>query len=121
MNWKDWFKTRREIDLELLVEVQQKQIDALQKPKNPSGQYIVCQVPQATDMRTYHEKLAALDSDPFYLFYLTQLRRSIVEGFEGSVGEKPEFYRGQLALLGLIIYDARKAKNLLGEAETDEV
>jgi len=121
MNWKNLFKTRREIDLERLVEVQQQQLDTLQKPKNPSGQFVTCQIPGPTDMRTYHEKIAALVDDPFYLFYLTQLRRTVVDEFEAAMNGNSEFFRGQLALIGLLFHDARKAKNQLGEVEPDAI
>jgi hypothetical protein len=118
-----WLKSSRESDLERLVEVQQKQIDELSRKKNPSGQFVVVNVPQRNDMRTYHEKISALVTDPFYLFYITQLRRSIVDDFE--VGkESPDIYRGKLSLLGNIINDARMAANQLGtpqEEVTDAV
>jgi hypothetical protein len=113
------WKSKRTRDLERLIEVQQQQIELLQKPKNPSGQFVVVQVPQRDDMRTYYEKISALVTDPFYLFYITQLRRSIVDDFE-SGKESPDIYRGKLALLGDIINDSRMARNQLGTSEEDQ-
>jgi hypothetical protein len=113
------WKSKRERDLERLIEVQQQQIDVLQKPKNPSGQFTIVPVPQRDDMRTYYEKISALVIDPFYLFYITQLRRSIVDDFEAGK-ENPDIYRGKLELLGDIINDSRKAKNQLGAPPEEE-
>jgi hypothetical protein len=113
------WKSKRERDLERLIEVQQQQIDLLKKPKNPSGQFVVVPVPQRDDMRTYWEKISELVTDPFYLFYITQLRRSIVDDFE-SGKESADIYRGKLLLLGDIINDSRKAKNQLGAPPKEE-
>lgn len=114
MTWK----SKREKELERLVEIQQQHIEYLQKPKNLSGYYTIVPVPQPEDMRTYYEKTAAFVTDQFYLFYITQLRRSIVDDFEAGK-ESPDVYRGKLALLGDIIRDACKARDIIKSNSID--
>ncbi len=107
------WKTKRERELEELVAAYQAQIKVLTDTQgsniNPA-QFVNVPIPQESDMPEYWRKLAALLDDNFYLFYLTQLRRTIVDQFEVNGNDKAEYFRGKLAVIGDIINDSRKAR-----------
>jgi hypothetical protein len=111
----NWFKTKRERLLEELITVYKKQIVDLQNPVplNPSGQYINVPIPQPNDMVEYWRCLSQLTDNMYSLFYLTQLRRSVVDEFEYSGKELAEYHRGQLAAIGMIFKDSQNAKKQL--------
>lgn len=116
----NWFKTKRECQLEELVEAYRTKLEAIPKASKVV-EFVNVPVPQAEDMPEYWRKIAALVDDPFYLFWLVQLRRSIVDDFETSGSDKAEYYRGKLAMIGEIISDSRKAKNAMNKQVANEI
>lgn len=106
------FKSKRECELEELVALYKNKLDAMES-MNPSARYVAVQVPQADDMTAYWTKIAAFATDPLYVFYLSQLRREIVDNFEIKGQHQSEYYRGMLSAIGTIFSDARKAQNQL--------
>jgi hypothetical protein len=110
-----WFKTKREKELEELCGMYKKQLEDLNKAvPNFASSFVCVGVPTPEDMKAYHTKIAALTTDPLYLFYLVQLRRSVVDEFEILGKDSPEYYRGKLALIGMLFQDAAKASKQLG-------
>lgn len=108
-------KTKKINDFEELLNLQNDKIKRIEdKNSNFASSFVFVPVPQPNDMLAYHQKMAALIDDPLYLFYISQLRRCIVDEFEASSEKNSEFYRGKLVAIGDIILDARKAKNQLG-------
>lgn len=112
---------KRESELLELCNLYREQL-AKAKERDLSGfsRYTVIPVPQTeTDERRLQEKVASLLEDPYFLFYISQLRRSIIDAFETSGRDMAEYYRGQLAMVGEIIRDAQRAKKMIGDYETD--
>lgn len=111
-----WFKSKRRIaDLERLVTLLQKEIKAHEERKpNYASSFINVPPPSDDDLKAFALKIEAFVNDPLYLFYFVQLRREIVDAFE--VGQvNAEFSRGELAIIGKIFNDARKARGELGQ------
>jgi hypothetical protein len=102
------FKSKREKELEELIALYKGKIEALENA-SPAAKYVAVQVPQASDMTAYWTKVAAFSTDPLYVFYLSQLRREIVDRFETMGDGKAEYYRGMLAAVGQMFNDARKS------------
>ena len=89
--------------------------------ENAPARCVHVPVPGPEDMRSYHEAIAALTENPLYLFYLAQLRRTAVDGFEADGKTSPEYYRGMLAMVGMVFQDAKNARvKLLGSGVTDD-
>ena len=113
-----WFKSKREKELEELCGIYKKALEETRASVlNYASSFVNVNVPTQEDMQAYHTKIAALTSDPLYLFYLTQLRRSVVDEFEIMGKDMPEYSRGKLALIGMLFQDSRKAKTQLGVAQ----
>lgn len=106
------WQSKREKQLEALSTLQAEKIARIESA-SLAARFVPIAVPQATDMQAWYTHIAALGSDPLYLFYLTQLRREIIDNFETDGKTDSEFYRGQLAVIGKIFLDARKAANSL--------
>ncbi len=109
---------QRVADLEALVKAQEERLK--QYRDNPAAAFVSVPVPQENDMRAYWTKIAAFTADPLYLFYLSQLRREVVDNFEVASPDKAEFYRGQLAAIGQIFSDARRAKKSIDAAGIEQ-
>ncbi len=110
-----WFKSKRETYLEELAAAYKAEIQTL-KEENKAvdfGRFISIPKPSESDMPEYYRQLSALVDNEFLLFYLTQLRRSVVDEFEVAGKDSAEFYRGQLAAVGKVFSDASKAKRVL--------
>jgi hypothetical protein len=116
------FKSKREKGLEELVELYREKIDEFKGNKeNFASRFVPIAVPQENDMAAYWTKLTAFITDPLYVFYLTQLRREIVDNFEGNGKSGSEFYRGMLSAIGQIFLDARKAQKQLSGVKDIEI
>jgi hypothetical protein len=72
--------------------------------------YVSVPIPQMSDSFEYTKSIANIVDNSLTLFYLTQLRRSIVDEFQHAGKDNSEFYRGQLAAIGKIFDDATKAR-----------
>lgn len=105
------FKTKRVKELEELLSIYKEKNSSLEnKINNFAAMFVPLQVPQESDMTAYWTRISSLVSDPLFLFYLTQLRREIVDRFEANGKDSPEFFRGMLTTIGQIFTDARKAQ-----------
>jgi hypothetical protein len=109
-----WFKSKRTRDIEELLNLYREKIAVLERQNNNlSAKYICIAVPQETDMEAYWTRISSLITDPFFVFYLSKLRRDIIDRFESSGENKAEYFRGMLTAIGQIFLDARSARSQL--------
>ena len=117
---KDMYELEKKLaDTTELVQLYKKQIETLSaKPLFSPENYIHVPIPaNEDDNKALLIKTAAFTTDTLYLFYFGDIRRRIIQQFESDAGRvNPEFYRGQLALIGEMFDDSVKARKHLGNA-----
>lgn len=101
----------REKDVSALSKNYQAQIDELTKQLElKKVEYVVVRPPEESDLMEYNRQIAEFAINPFYLSFLEQEKREIIAAFSGNGKETPEYYKGQLHLIGKIFQASRDAK-----------
>jgi hypothetical protein len=105
----------RAADVDALVKNYDAQIAALSTQlQQKKIEYVVVRPPDAEDLKEYNRQLAEFVKNPFYLSYFEQLKREIVAEFSGNGKNTPDYYKGQLRLIGKIFTDSRESDAIHG-------
>jgi hypothetical protein len=111
------WKSKRTKDLERLCSEQSALIKQLNDKRVV---YSIIHAPDNGDLLEFNRCIADLTSNNFYLFYLSQKRREIVDEFEARGKENAEYYRGMLKSIGDIMQDSTNAaKQLQGNLQNE--
>ncbi len=101
----------RAVDVDALTANFKAQIAELERQlKLKKTEYVVIRPPQESDLQEYNRQIAEIVKNPFYLAYFEQLKREVVASFSGNGKESPEYYKGQLHLIGKVFGDSRDAE-----------
>jgi hypothetical protein len=119
----------KELDFAELQKTYAAQIAELEKQLSKRVvEYVVVHPPAESDMVEYSRLIAELAVNPLFLAFFEQLKREIVSEFSGNGKLSPDYYRGQLHLIGRIFEESRTAKenmkillNADNEGEDDNV
>jgi hypothetical protein len=118
----------REKDISALSKNFQAQIAELtNRLEEKKIEYVVVLPPEESDLMEYNRQIAEFAVNPFYLSFFEQEKREIIAAFSGSGRQTPEYYKGQLHLIGKIFSASRDARTIFevirdkaAEKETDE-
>lgn len=106
-----WFKNLFSNDAVKLLELYKEKIEKLEKDN--LNRFVYVKVPTSDDAEAFNIKLSEISTDPLYLFWMSKLQSNIINEFKCGGANSPDYYRGMIAMISIIMDDSRKAREML--------